>query len=195
MIRRAMTLLALAACTSSARTDAPAQAEAPAAPPCAVPAVDTAGWRPLTAQHRTLAITLPPSAREVALPCYDSPCGRILVGAMVLSYDSGPMAGPGTQLATLPGSVLERSCGVDTREGRHLRVGIGRYVATTPWFEPRVGAPDTVRAGSVTAQAVMRISEEGGGMYLYMHSPRAEDLGVFLAALPSVRVLRIVRAP
>jgi hypothetical protein len=125
----------------------------------------------------------------VRLPCIDSPCGEIRTGTMVISYDSGPMAGPGTELTPLRGMVIDRACRVRTSAGRSWLVGLGRYVATVPMWGPAIGKPDTIRAGSVAAQAVMPLAPDSGGLYLYMRSEDPGDLARFVTAVRTVRVL------
>lgn len=128
---------ALTACTTPARTD-PGDG-------CGLAAVDTAGWQPLTSRHGTFGITLPAGASEVPLPCIDSPCGQITVGAMVIGYDSGPMAGSGEQVTQLDGTVIDRECRVGTADGRTFSVGLGRYTSTMPTWRPTVELPDAPR--------------------------------------------------
>ena len=182
MIRRCAAFIALVACSAPARPVPEAA--------CGLAAVDTAGWHPLTSRHRTFAITLPSGAADVRLPCIDSPCGQITVGAMVISYDSGPMAGPGARLTQLTGTVIDHACRVRTADGRSFRVGLGRYTSTAPMWGPTVGPPDTIPAGTVVAQAALPVAEGAGGLYLYMRTPHPADQARFVSALRTVRVLR-----
>lgn len=174
--------VALAACGARAHTDR--------GPACELTAADTDGWKSITSRHGTFAISLPPQAEEVPLPCIDSPCGRITVQDMVISYDSGPLAGPGTELTQVAGTVIDRECRVATAEGRAFRVGLGRYTELITTARPTVEAQDTIRAGAASVQAVMPLGEGRGGLYFFMHSPRPGDRATFVTALRSVRVLR-----